>query len=162
MASWTTEESSAMDKCGHCDNCTRPVETVLYRDVTLEAWQTLKIVQAVDTEGGRQTVAGLSDLVRGAAGGSFEAGGKRKKSKEKVHLDYNAVAGGKVVLSKDVCRPSAFFFLKIAFADTCSIMSYASSVSERLFFLFLFAIPLLSGTDDDRGWCGTFSRTSNC
>ncbi|KAG8216338.1 ATP-dependent DNA helicase [Butyriboletus roseoflavus] len=101
MASWTTEESSAMDKCGHCDNCTRPVETVLYKDVTLEAWQTLKIVQAVDSDGGRQTIAGLSDLARGAAGGSFEAAGKRKKSKEKVQLDYNAVAGGKVVLTKD-------------------------------------------------------------
>ncbi|KAH0834694.1 P-loop containing nucleoside triphosphate hydrolase protein [Lanmaoa asiatica] len=101
MASWTTEESSAMDKCGHCDNCTHPEGTVFYKDVTLEAWQILKIIQAIDTEGGRQTIAGLSDLVRGAAGGSFETGGKRKKSKEKVHLDYNAIAGGKVELPKD-------------------------------------------------------------
>lgn len=104
MASWTTEESSAMDKCGHCDNCTRPVGTVFHKDVTLEAWQTLKIVQAVDTEGGRQTINGFSDLVRGAAGGSFEAGGKRKKRNEKVRLDYDAIAGGAVVLPKDVCH----------------------------------------------------------
>ncbi|KAI9567984.1 P-loop containing nucleoside triphosphate hydrolase protein [Boletus coccyginus] len=101
MTSWTTEESSAMDKCGHCDNCTRPARMVFYKDVTLEAWQILKIVKAVDTEGGRQTVAGFGELARGAAGGSFETGGKRRKVKEKVHLDYNAVAGGEVRLTKD-------------------------------------------------------------
>lgn len=100
IASWTTKESGAMDKCGHCDNCTRP-EGMFHKDVTLEAWQTLKIVQAICNEGGRQTISGLSDLARGAARGVFEAGGKRK-TKEKVQLDYDAVAGGKVVLSKDV------------------------------------------------------------
>lgn len=119
IASWTTEESSAMDKCGHCDNCTRPAETVSSRDVTLEAWQTLKIVQVVDAEGGRQTINGLSDLARGAVGGSFEAGGKRRKSKEKVHLDYNTIAGGTVILPKDVC-PHFTFFL-ISFFRTCTL-----------------------------------------
>ncbi|KIK97438.1 hypothetical protein PAXRUDRAFT_31795 [Paxillus rubicundulus Ve08.2h10] len=101
MTSWTTEESSAMDKCGHCDNCTRAPETVEHKDVTTEAWQILKILEAVDVQGGRQTIAGLSDLARGLGGGSFEAGGKRKKAKAKVQLDYDAVAGGKVGLSKD-------------------------------------------------------------
>ncbi|KIJ15140.1 hypothetical protein PAXINDRAFT_180755 [Paxillus involutus ATCC 200175] len=101
MTSWTTEESSAMDKCGHCDNCTRAPETIEHKDVTIEAWQILKILEAVDAQGGRQTIAGLSDLARGLGGGSFEASGKRKKSKEKVQLDYDAVAGGKVGLSKD-------------------------------------------------------------
>ncbi|KAF9226214.1 ATP-dependent DNA helicase [Gyrodon lividus] len=101
MASWTTEESSAMDRCGHCDNCTRAAETVEHKDVTIEAWQILKILEAVDAQGGKQTIAGLSDLARGLGGGSFEAGGKRKKTREKVQLDYDAVAGGKVGLSKD-------------------------------------------------------------
>ena len=109
MASWTTEESSAMDKCGHCDNCTRPADTVFHKDATLEAWQVLKIAQTVDTEGGRQTIAALSDLARGGAGGSFEAGGKRRMDKEKVQLDYNAIAGGKVALSKDVSHPTLSF-----------------------------------------------------
>ncbi|KIJ63080.1 hypothetical protein HYDPIDRAFT_176149 [Hydnomerulius pinastri MD-312] len=101
MASWTTEESSAMDKCGHCDNCTRAPETVEHKDVTVETWQLLKILEAVDAQGGRQTIAGLSDLARGLGGGSFDTGGKRQKVKEKVQLDYDAVAGGKVGLSKD-------------------------------------------------------------
>ncbi|KAH7882286.1 P-loop containing nucleoside triphosphate hydrolase protein [Phlebopus sp. FC_14] len=103
MASWTTEESSAMDRCGHCDNCTRGPETIERKDVTLEAWQLLKILKAVDAQGGRQTIAGLSDLARGLSGGIFDAGGKgkRKKTKEKVQLDYDAVSGGKVGLSKD-------------------------------------------------------------
>lgn len=124
MASWTTQESSAMDKCGHCDNCTRAAGTVVYKDVTLEVWQLLKIVQAVHTEGGRQTIAGLSGLARGAAGGSFEAGGRRKKGKEKVQLDYNAIAGGQVTLGKDVrhhsCLVSFRFFGSLVFQISLS------------------------------------------
>jgi ATP-dependent DNA helicase Q1 len=114
-----------MDKCGHCDNCTRAPETIEHKDVTIEAWQILKILEAVDAQGGRQTIAGLSDLARGLGGGSFEASGKRKKSKEKVQLDYDAVAGGKVGLSKDVRAPS--FLLLIS-----------------RFFCFVFPCPSLS------------------
>ncbi|KAL4073701.1 ATP-dependent DNA helicase [Scleroderma citrinum] len=101
MAAWTTEESNAADRCGHCDNCTRPPETVEHSDVTLEAWQILKILDNVDTQGGRQTIAGLGDLARGMGGGTFESNGKRRRTKEKLQLDYDAVAGGKVGLSKD-------------------------------------------------------------
>lgn len=154
MASWTTEESNAMDKCGHCDNCTHPVGTVFNKDVTLEAWQTLKIVQAVDTEGGRQTIAGLSDLARGAAGGSFEAGSKRRKGKEKVRLDYSAIAGGEVVLIKDVRDLCLFIPL---FGHVLSNMSF-TSFKHRFF-----ASPsFLSGADDDGAVVWTFARISNC
>lgn len=102
MAAWTTEESNATDRCGHCDNCTRPPETVEHSDTTLEAWRILKILENVDANGGRQTIAGLGDLARGLGGGTFEANGKRRKTKEKVQLDYDAIASGKVGLSKDV------------------------------------------------------------
>lgn len=101
MASWTTEESRATDRCGHCDNCTRSPETVERRDVTLEAWQTLKILETISAQGTRQTIAGLGDLARGLGGGAFEGGGKRRKTKEKLQLDYDSVSGGKVELSKD-------------------------------------------------------------
>lgn len=127
-----------MDKCGHCDNCTRPVDTVSHKDVTLEAWQTLKIIQSVHTEGGRQTISGLCDLARGAARGSFEAGGKRKTNKEKHQLDYDAVAGGKVILSKDVRYRSVS--LISLFSDMCSLMDCSDAA------LFTFVV-LLSGTD---------------
>jgi ATP-dependent DNA helicase Q1 len=104
VASWTTDESNAMDRCGHCDNCTRPPDNVEHKDATVEAWQLLKILEAVEGGGGRLTIAGLSDLARGLGGGSFETGGggKRRKGKEKMQIDYDSVAGGKVGLSKDV------------------------------------------------------------
>ncbi|KAG1731628.1 P-loop containing nucleoside triphosphate hydrolase protein [Suillus paluster] len=103
MASWTTNEADAMDRCGHCDNCTRPLDNVEHKDATVEAWQILKIVEAVESSGGRLTIAGLSDLARGLAGGLFETsgGGKRRNAKEKIQIDYDSVAGGKVGLSKD-------------------------------------------------------------
>ena len=142
MTSWTTEESSAMDKCGHCDNCTHPVGTVFNKDVTLEAWQTLKIVQAIDSEGGRQTIAGLSDLARGAAGGSFEAGSKRKKVKEKVRLDYGAIAGGEVVLNKDV--RDYFYLFNSTFSDVYFVMSCTSSLFKRRFLLRRLSYPKLT------------------
>lgn len=101
MASWTTQESRATDRCGHCDNCTRSPDTVEQRDVTLEAWQILKILETVSAQGGRQTIAGLGDIARGLGGGAFEASSKRRKTKEKLQFDYEAISGGKVELSKD-------------------------------------------------------------
>lgn len=48
----------------------------------------------------------MADLIRGAGGGSFGIIGDGKKgkgkSKEKVGLDLEGIAGGKVALSKDV------------------------------------------------------------
>lgn len=109
MASWTTNESDAMDRCGHCDNCTRLPANVEHKDATVEAWQILKILEAVEGGGGRLTISGLSDLARGLGGGSFETGGggKRRNAKEKIQIDYDSVAGGRVGLSKDVssCFP---------------------------------------------------------
>lgn len=101
MASWTTEESRATDRCGHCDNCTRSPETVERRDVTLEAWQILKILETISAQGARQTIAGLGDLARGLGGGAFEGGSKRRKTRDKLQLHYDSISGGKVELSKD-------------------------------------------------------------
>lgn len=108
MASWTTEDTDALARCGHCDNCTRAPETVDRKDMTVEAWQILKIADAVQRHGGRLTLNGLGDLVRGSGGGAFDvAGGGRGakgKVKEKVAIDLDDIAGGKVCLSKDVCK----------------------------------------------------------
>lgn len=111
MASWTTEDESALQRCGHCDNCTRVPDTIERKNVTLESWQLLKIATAVHRSGGKLTVSMLAGLARGAAGGAYEIprGGKGKsKAKEKVDLDLDTVAGGTVDLSKDVRRPLAF------------------------------------------------------
>ncbi|KAG8777037.1 hypothetical protein FRC12_000578, partial [Ceratobasidium sp. 428] len=105
LSSWTTEANGRLTACGHCDNCTRPPETVCNKDVTLDAWIILRVAQTVDNEGGRVTVGMLADLVRGVGGQAFQVpsgGRKRRKSAgEKVGLDLNEVTGGKTTLSKD-------------------------------------------------------------
>ena len=146
MASWTTDDTDALARCGHCDNCTRPPETVDQKDVTVEAWQILKIVAAVERQGGRLTLNGLSDLARGAGGGAFDAGGKGKgKAKEKTTLDLDEVAGGKITFSKDVSGFTAsiiFFYLMIAYLWVLepghgNALGRAApfSLSERIVFL---------------------------
>lgn len=106
MASWTTDDTDALARCGHCDNCTRAPETVDQRDVTVEAWQILKIADVVKRHGGRLTLNGLGDLARGLGGGAFEtsSGGKgtKGKSKEKTSISLDDIAGGKISFSKDV------------------------------------------------------------
>ncbi|KZT54726.1 ATP-dependent DNA helicase [Calocera cornea HHB12733] len=94
---------TSLAKCGHCDNCTRSPSTIERRDVSVQSWQLLRIVEAVCREGGRVTVGILSDLARGLAGGAFNvsSGGKKRKRTEKAELDLEDVAGGKVGLSKD-------------------------------------------------------------
>ncbi|KAF8459232.1 P-loop containing nucleoside triphosphate hydrolase protein [Gautieria morchelliformis] len=105
LASWTSSTSGALTPCGHCDNCTRPPETIDCRDVSLDAWQILKVVQQVERQGGRVTLGMLADLIRGAGGGSFGVVGNNRKgkgtAKEKIGLDLDEIAGGKVTLSKD-------------------------------------------------------------
>ncbi|KZP14674.1 ATP-dependent DNA helicase [Athelia psychrophila] len=105
LNSWTTDPSKALERCGHCDNCKRSPDSLDQKDVTLEAWQILKIAESVQAQGGRLTQKALGDLARGLGGGGFEATagqGKRKaKAKEKQNLDVNQVAGGKITLSGD-------------------------------------------------------------
>ncbi|THH10608.1 hypothetical protein EW145_g1208 [Phellinidium pouzarii] len=106
MSAWGTAESDAHARCGHCDNCTRPPESVERRDVTLAAWQILQVTQTIERDGGRVTLGMLADLVRGVGGGAYGVsggGGKRGKgkAKEKVELDLGEIAGGKVKLGKD-------------------------------------------------------------
>src|ERR1700733_12701044 len=84
MASWTTDDTDALARCGHCDNCTRAQETMDHRDVTVEAWQILKIPDAVQRHCGRLTLNGLGDLVRGSGGGAFDVAGEGRGSKGKA------------------------------------------------------------------------------
>ncbi|TFK49250.1 ATP-dependent DNA helicase [Heliocybe sulcata] len=108
LSSWATEGEGALTRCGHCDNCARDPQTVEEKDVTLEAWQILRIAEAIKKGGGLETLNKLVDLVRGAGGASFEAktGGRKRirgkcKVPEKTGLDLEEIAGGKVGLSKE-------------------------------------------------------------
>lgn len=102
-SAWTTDEKAADERCGHCDNCTRAPETIQQVDVTVQGWQILKVVEQVEIEGGRVTIAMLSDLCRGAGGKGFDVpSGRRGKGKEKSELNLTEIAGGPVTLSKEV------------------------------------------------------------
>lgn len=104
LSAWSDSEGNTLTRCGHCDNCTRSKSSITTRDVTLESWQVLKVLEHVSRDGGRITVGMLADLVRGAGGGAYSAstGGKKGKGKEKISLDLDEVAGGKVTMNKNV------------------------------------------------------------
>jgi ATP-dependent DNA helicase Q1 len=79
--------------------------------VTIESWRILKILEMVQSAGGRVTLANLADLVRGLGGGTFgvvdegHGQGKKRKAKlgaEKGSLDVQGLTGGKVELNKEV------------------------------------------------------------
>ncbi|EIW68807.1 hypothetical protein TREMEDRAFT_12143, partial [Tremella mesenterica DSM 1558] len=98
--------TSSVSPCGVCDNCSRPTSSIFTRNVTLETWQIIKVLDEVTAQGGRVTLSNLADLVRGLGGGSFGImiqgkKGKRRMGGEKEKLDLNEVAGGKVGLSKE-------------------------------------------------------------
>ncbi|EIN09098.1 ATP-dependent DNA helicase [Punctularia strigosozonata HHB-11173 SS5] len=135
LSEWQEGGSSVLQRCGHCDNCTRPPEDVDRRDVTMEAWKILKVAQAIVKEDGRVTFSMMGDLVRGAGGGSFgvvQGGGGRRgklKAKEKAGLDLDAVAGGKVSLSKDDTETLIVELLLARYLDqTFSATSYTTNV----------------------------------
>ena len=93
--------------CEICDNCTRDPASIITKDVTLDAWRCLKVLQEIDRNGGRITLSNLMDVVRGLGGGSYGLvqqgkGRKRKSSGETATLSVGEVASGKVELSKDV------------------------------------------------------------
>ncbi len=106
MSAWGTDEASAVSPCGHCDNCTRPPESICRKDVTLEAWRILRVADTIEQQGGRVTLGMMGDLVRGVGGGSFGVSnggrGGNGKSKEKIGLDLESISNGKTSLSKDV------------------------------------------------------------
>lgn len=105
--------SGAVATCGSCDNCLRDPDSIVTKDVTLETWKIIQVVQEIDRSGGRATLSSVSDLVRGLGGGNYTVlssgnSKKRKPDPEKATLDVASVAGSKVALSKDVRGRSIF------------------------------------------------------
>ena len=101
-----------MDRCGHCDNCLRDADSIERRDVTLPAWQLLKILQAVQQQGGRLTLGKLATLARGGTKGVYETSKGKKRQTENLKIDLDTVAGGSVDMSKTVgsLLPFLFFY----------------------------------------------------
>jgi ATP-dependent DNA helicase Q1 len=108
MSAWTSDEDGDVTRCGHCDNCTRATDEIELRDITIDAWRILRVVQVVEREGGRVTVGQLVDLARGVGLGTFNVTGqtsrKRRKSQfnEKLPIDLGSVSGDKLTLNRQV------------------------------------------------------------
>jgi ATP-dependent DNA helicase Q1 len=85
------------------------------KDVTVQAWQILKVAEAVERDKGQQTLGMLTDLARGTGKGTFDVRSGGRNGKEKNALDLNTVAHGKVDLSKEVTAHSnaVFCFLVV-------------------------------------------------
>jgi ATP-dependent DNA helicase Q1 len=104
----TGSASGSVASCGSCDNCLRSPDSITTKDVTLETWRILKVVQEVERNSGRATLANISDLARGLGSASYtgtSSGGNSKKRKadpEKASMDTTSVAGGKITLNKEV------------------------------------------------------------
>ena len=103
LPDWSSD-GSTFTPCGHCDNCCRPPESIEDRDVTLETWQILTIVEQVKRAGGRQkTMNQLAELVRTKNNSSFrQRGGLGKDWRADETLDLNESIGGKVTINKEV------------------------------------------------------------
>lgn len=104
MASWTTVDEDATATCGHCDNCTRTEETVDRRNVTMEAWQILKIAEKVHEEKGRLSLAQLAGIARGTGKAEFSVSSrKRRGNATKAALNTETLIGEPITsLRKDV------------------------------------------------------------
>ncbi|KAF5356497.1 hypothetical protein D9757_012578 [Collybiopsis confluens] len=110
ITSWSTSGVSATQRCGHCDNCTRPADSFERKDVTVEAWQLLKIMQSVQQN---VTLAKLADLARSTGKGTClvagsggdkrgrKSGGGGNGKQEQVQVDSDSICGGKVEMKRE-------------------------------------------------------------
>ncbi|KAG6875880.1 hypothetical protein C0993_006937 [Termitomyces sp. T159_Od127] len=97
ISAWTFAESDASSRCGHCDNCQRSPEEVVHKDVTLQAWQLVKIAKALNDSGENVTLESLAALARGNVSRKTRQGQTRENHK----LYLEEVAGGEVDMTRD-------------------------------------------------------------
>ncbi|ETW75702.1 hypothetical protein HETIRDRAFT_329913, partial [Heterobasidion irregulare TC 32-1] len=122
MAVWTADsdgDGDTLARCGHCDNCTRPPETIDVRDVTLDAWRVLRLVECVAQNKRYVTLPMLTDLVRNA----------RSERIRNLGVDVPAVAGGKVALRKEDAEALVIHLLLANYLrETCLSNDYGTIV----------------------------------
>ncbi|KAI0777314.1 P-loop containing nucleoside triphosphate hydrolase protein [Trametes elegans] len=136
LSSWKTASEDSLARCGHCDNCTRPPETLDRQDVRVPAWQLLRIAAALARTRQQVTLAQLCNVARGLGGADNDDGGggggrgrgKGKGGQKKVSVDLQEAAGGKVELSKEhteaLCvRLLVDRFLEFSFTHTVYAMN---------------------------------------
>ncbi|KAL1674623.1 P-loop containing nucleoside triphosphate hydrolase protein [Schizophyllum commune] len=103
-SAWSTDTTSVHDPCTTCDNCTRDPATYAEHDVTLPAWQILRVAEEIKDRGVSITIKKLAEIARGLGGGTVSSGTKRKKGKGASGpetIDIEDVAGGKVDMKQE-------------------------------------------------------------
>ncbi|WWD07841.1 hypothetical protein V865_005947 [Kwoniella europaea PYCC6329] len=130
-----SSSSGSTSTCEICDNCLRDPSSIITKDVTAETWKILKVAQYVQNEGGRVTLANLSDLVRGLGGGLFGVvgGGEGKKGKRKLNGEKEKVdledLGGKITLGKDDTEALLIHLVLLGYlADSYHATAYSVNV----------------------------------
>ncbi|KAI1789477.1 ATP-dependent DNA helicase [Ganoderma leucocontextum] len=101
LKSWEIGQEDARTPCGHCDNCTRPPDTFERAGMRgrVAAWQVLRVAEDTRKE---LTLTQLCELARGLGSSAATTVGKGKgRAKEKVTVDLERAAGGKVELTKE-------------------------------------------------------------
>jgi len=76
-----------------------------HKDVTVEAWRVLKVLEAVSQSNGRVTLSKLGDLARGKGSGTLEVPGNLRvkgKQRETLDIDVESLTEGRVELNKEV------------------------------------------------------------
>jgi ATP-dependent DNA helicase Q1 len=89
---WSDADGGSLTRCGHCDNCTRSPDSISMRDVTLESWQILKVLESITRDGGRVTMPMLADITRGV----------KWVGKARFTVDLDNLIGGKITMNRDV------------------------------------------------------------
>lgn len=125
-------------KCGQCDNCIDPPETI---DVSVQSWQIVNALEEMYDADGRITVASLADLVRGLKNGSYTVAsggsgkGKGKKSRKSTAggppgtLDMTRYGGKITTLSSDDVERVVITLLNTGFLmDEYNATAYSVNV----------------------------------
>ncbi|TFK70701.1 ATP-dependent DNA helicase [Pluteus cervinus] len=93
ISQWATDNEDALSRCGHCDNCKRK-DGVLKQEITLQVWQLLQIVEAVERSGLQVTFRKLASF---ATGHKVQFSTNSRRGSERVTgLNLTTICDGRV------------------------------------------------------------------
>ena len=133
MSSWRTDEEDALERCGHCDNCTRSPEALekFGPIARLGAWRLLRVAQAARRD---LTLSQLYDLARGkdVAAPAGKGRGRRKSGAgQAATVDVEGLTGDKNDLSREVSAVTPYSLLSSADARRAAYRDVVHASTRR-------------------------------